>query len=107
MNTKVSDTKAAKKKELKVTEVSFEDFTAIDFVPPSSFYFKTALGTLLFISTLDRNLAQAWCDEYSGLKGKYKIIVTRDVKTKSRREDGGLSVYATATRPKGSSRAPK
>lgn len=97
----------SKKKELKVTEVSFEDFTAIDFVPPSSFYFKTALGTLLFISTLDRNLAQAWCDEYSGVKGKYKIIVTRDVKTKSRREDGGLSVYATATRARPSSRQPK
>ena len=99
--------KTETKKELKITEVSFEDFTAIDFTPPSSFYFKTALGTLLFISTSDRNLAQAWCDEYSGVKGKYKIIVTRDVKTKSRMESGGLSVYATATRARPSSRQPK
>jgi hypothetical protein len=93
--------------ELKTTVVTFEEFSDIDFQAPSVYYFKDALGNLIFIHTRDRNKAQEYCDEYIGVKGKYKIIAAKDVKNKSKLESGLQSVYATATRPKGGSRPPK
>lgn len=96
-----------KPKELKITIVSYEEFTDIDFSPPSTWFFCNALGEYIFIHTSKRNVAQEWVDEYSGVKGKYRVIPTRDQKTKSRMESGGCSVVATATRARPSSRAPK
>lgn len=93
--------------ELKTTVVTFEEASDIDFTPPSAYYFKNALGDLIFIHSRDRNKCQDYADEYTGVKGKYKIIAAKDVKTKSRLEGGGQSVIATATRARPSSRAPK
>ena len=94
-------------KELKITTVTYEDFTGIDFSPPSTWFFCNAMGEYIFLHTSKRSVAQEWIDEYSGAKGKYSAIPTRDQKTRSRLESGGQSVVATATRARPSSRAPK
>ena len=94
-------------KELKITTVTYEDFTSIDFSPPSTWFFCNAMGEYIFIHTSKRSVAQEWIDEYSGVKGKYSAIPTKDQKTKSRLESGTCSVVATATRARPSSRAPK
>ena len=96
-----------KKKELKTVEVSFEEFADGEFVPKYAFYFKTAMNTMIFIGTRVRQEAQDYCDDWTGVKGKYKVIASRDVKSKSKLESGGQSVIATATRSKPSSRPPK
>lgn len=87
---------AAKEKELKITEVTFEQFSDYDFVYPSNFYVRDALNVYHFISTSDRLVAQRWIDEKWGA-GHYTAIASRIMKTKSRLESGGQSVYATAT----------
>jgi len=94
-------------KELETMIVTYEEFIDIDFIPKYTFYFKTATGDLLFIKTRIRQEAQDYCDAWTGQKGKYKVIAAKEVKSKSRLENGGQSVYATATRPKQSSRPPK
>jgi hypothetical protein len=94
-------------KELKTTIIPYEASMELDFNPPSAYYFRMASGDLCFIHTRIRQDAQAYCDEFTGVKGKYKIIAAKDVKTKSSREDGGLSCTGTATRAKPSSRPPR
>jgi len=96
-----------KPKELKTITVSHEEFIDSEFIPKYPFYFKTAMGDMIFICTRIRQEAQDYCDEWTGQKGKYTVIAARDIKTKSKLESGGQSVYATATRSKPSSRPPK
>lgn len=93
-------------KELKITEVSYEEFTDIDFIPPSNWFFKDALGNFIFCHTSKREVVQEYINENYGVN-KYKPIPTKDMKTKSKLENGGMSVVATATRARPSSRAPK
>lgn len=85
-------------KELKVTVVSFEEFTDIDFTPPSTFYYKNALGDLVFLHTSSRQVAQDYVDNTTGIKGKYKVIASKLQKTKSKQENGEVSVRGVATR---------
>lgn len=85
-------------KELITVTVSYEDFTSYDHIPIGNFYFKTAMGDIIYLKTSDKNIAQAWIDEYAGVKGKYVAIPSKVFKTKSRLESGLQSVYATATR---------
>lgn len=85
-------------KELKITVVSYEDFTSIDFIPPSTWFFCNAMGEYIFIHTSKRSVAQDWIDEYSGVKGKYKAIPTKDQKTKSKLESNGYTCTGTHTR---------
>jgi hypothetical protein len=81
-----------------ITEiVKFEVFSAWDFIPPGSFYIRTASGDYLFLKTSDRMLAQKHIDTDYG-KGKYTVIPTKVIKTKSKLESGGLSCTGTATR---------
>lgn len=87
-----------KKKELKVTQVSFEDFTGYDYICQAAYYFKDALGNVIMLHSSDRQLCQDWVDENYPPKGKYKVIASRTQKTKSKLESGGLSCYGTATR---------
>ena len=83
-------------KELKTTVLSYDEYThMID--PPSTFFIKDAIGQYVFIHTSDRAKAQEHVDEIYG-KGKYTVIASRLQKTKSKREDGGLSCRGTATR---------
>ena len=73
---------------------------------PSNFYVLLAIGSRCYYLTRDRLTAQKQADEDWGV-GKYKIRVVRDLKGKSKLENGGQSVYATATRARPSSRPPK
>jgi hypothetical protein len=73
---------------------------------PSNFYVLLAIGSRCYYKTKDRLAAQKQADEDWGV-GKYKIRVVRDLKGKSKQENGGQSVYATATRAKGSSKPPR
>lgn len=72
----------------------------------SNFYVLLATGDRCYYKTRDRATAQKQADEDWGI-GKYKIRVVKDIKSKSKLENGGQSVYATATRNKPSSRPPK
>jgi len=71
----------------------------------SNFYIINALGDYIFYLT--RNRADAQMQANEDWDGRYVIRTVKDSKTKSRQENGGQSVYATATRPKGSSRPPR
>lgn len=84
-------------KDLKITTVTFEEFTDIDFIPPATFFFKDALGDIHFLHSSKREVCQEWVDEHYG-KHKYKVIASKNQKTKSKLESGGLSCYGTATR---------
>lgn len=94
-------------KELETILVTYEQFCDIDFVPKYPFYFKTATGDLIFIKTRSRQEAQDYCDEWTGQKGKYKIIAAKQIKTKPKLESGLQTVYATQSRARPSSRPPK
>ena len=86
------------KKEVKVTVVSFEEYTEYDFVDLSTFFFKDAMGNRHYVHTSKRTEAQRIADEFSGVPGKYKVIATREQKTKSKLESGELSCTGVSTR---------
>lgn len=88
------------KKDLKVTTVSFEDFTAYDYICQAAFYFKDALGQIHMLHSSKREECQAWVDLNYPPKGKYKVIASRDVKTKPKTESGNYTCTGTATRKK-------
>lgn len=83
--------------KMKISEVSFDEFTDIDFVPKSTFFIRGAMGSYFFIHTSRRDEAQKWADENFG-KGKYTVVASKLQKTKSRQENGGYSCRGTATR---------
>ena len=71
----------------------------------SNWYILDALGNRVYYLTRNRADAQRQADlDY---QGKYKIRAVKDQKTKSKLESGLQSVYATATRAKGSSKPPR
>lgn len=94
-------------KELKITVVNYVTYTDYEFIPPGLWMIQNALGEYIFISTRSRQAAQDWVDTNYPPKGKYKVSATKQIKTKSKMESGGMSVVATATRARPSSRAPK
>lgn len=83
--------------KMKITDVTFDQFTEIDFVPPSTFFIRGATGDYYFIHTSKRALAQEWVDENFG-KGRYTVVASKLQKTKSKQEGGGYSCNGTATR---------
>lgn len=87
-----------KEKELKVTTVSYEDFTAYDYVAQAAFYFKDALGQIHMLHSSKREECQAWVDQHYPPKGKYKVVASRSQKTKSKLESGLCSATGTSTR---------
>ena len=89
-----------KVKELRTTTVSFQDFTAYDYTPDATFYIKTAMGDIIMLHSSKREECQAWVDENYPPKGKYKVIASRDQKSKSKLESGSYSCTGTATRKK-------
>lgn len=88
----------AEKKELKTTVVSFEDFTAYDYICQAAFYIKDALGQVIMLHSSKREECQAWVDENYPPKGKYKVIPSREQKTKPRTESGEYSAIGVSTR---------
>jgi len=87
-------------KEMKITVVSFESFTDIDFVPPSTFFYKNAMGDFTFIHTSSRLKAQEYVDEITGVKNKYLVIASKLQKTKTKSESGSYTCTGVATRKK-------
>lgn len=86
--------------KIKTTLVPYEIYTEYDYVDCAAFYIKTALGDRLYIHTSDRVLAQAVADDYSGVKGKYKVVASKIQKIKPRTESGGYTCTGTASRRK-------
>lgn len=86
-----------KVKVLNTVAVDYETFSEWDFIPPGSFFIRDASGWFIFLKTSDRKAAQDHVNKEYG-KGKYTVIPTKEQKTKSRLESGGLSCYGTATR---------
>jgi hypothetical protein len=77
---------------VKTTNISFEQFSAYDFVPPATFFIRNALGEYIFIHTRERAKAQAWVDENYG-KGRYTVNASKMQKGK-----GEVTVRGVATR---------
>lgn len=88
----------AEKKEIVSVVVSYEDFTSYDHIPIGNFYFKNAMGDIIYLKTSQRELAQAWIDDYAGMKNKYVAIPSKIFKTKSRQENGLSTATGTSTR---------
>ena len=86
-----------KKKPVKTVEVTYEQFTAWDFIPCGSFYIRDALGNYLFLKTSNRAEAQAVINERYG-KGKYNVVAAKLEKGISRLESGEYSACGTSTR---------
>ena len=80
----------------KITEVSYEEFSRWDFIPPATFFIKNALGVYIFIHTAKRATAQAWVDEEYG-KGRYTVNASKIQKGKELGE-GSRPAFGTATR---------
>lgn len=89
--------KKVKVKEIEVVIVSFADYTAYDFVEPGTYFSVSAMQDYYFYKTSDRKAAQDKCDEIFG-PSRYVVKTGKTIKSKSRLENGGQSVYATATR---------
>lgn len=65
-----------KPKEIKVTVVSYEEFTDYEFQPPSSFFIMNSMQNYIFYHTRSRAAAQQKVDEEFG-KGRYKVIASK------------------------------
>ena len=86
-----------KKKEIEVVIVSYQDYTAYDFIEPGMFFVMSASQQYYFFKTGDRAKAQAKCNELFG-DGFYTVKTSRNIKTKSRLESGTYSAYGTSSR---------
>lgn len=86
-------------KKIKFTVIDFETFTDYEFVPPSTFFIRSAIGDYYFIHTAKRAVAQEWVDDKFG-KGRYAVVASKLQKTKSKSESGALTCSGTATRKK-------
>lgn len=85
------------KKAIREVRVSYSEFEEWDFIPPGSFYIRTAMGDYLFLKTSDRKAAQDHINNEYG-KGKYTVVAAKLEKGKSRLESGGYSCTGTSTR---------
>lgn len=86
-----------KAKTVKTETVTFEQFSAWDFIPPGTFFIRNALGDYVFLKTSDRKAAQDTVNAEYG-KGRYTVVAAKDVVSKSKLESGGYSCTGTTTR---------
>ena len=84
-------------KKIQTVEVSYEEFSEWDFMPPGSFYIRNAMGDYTFLKTSDRKAAQDAVNEIYG-KGRYTVVAAKVEKTKTRSENGEYTVRGTSTR---------
>lgn len=84
-------------KEIEYAVVSYDQFVDIDFIEPGSFFVMSATQDYYFFKTSDRSKAQAKCDDLFG-KGKYTVKTSKNQKTKSKQEGGGLSATGSNSR---------
>lgn len=87
----------ATKKTVKTENITFEQFSAWDFMPPGTFYIRNALGDYLFLKTSDRKAAQDHVNAEFG-KGRYTVVAAKIEAGKSKLESGGYSCTGTTTR---------
>lgn len=85
--------------KIKVTQVSYTEFTEYEFNPPATFYVMDSLQNYTFIHTSQRAVAQEVVDEIYG-KGRYTIKAAKQQKTKPRTESGQFTCTGTASRRK-------
>lgn len=86
-----------KEKEIKVTVVSYQDYTSYDFVDPATYFSMSAMQEYYFYHTSDRLAAQKKCNELFG-DNRYTVKTSKTVEGKSKQENGGYSAVGTATR---------
>jgi len=86
-----------KSKEIEVVVVSFAQYTDYQFVEPGSYFSMSAMQDYYFYKTSDRKLAQDKCDEIFGA-GRYVVKTSKNIATKSKREDGGVSASGVNSR---------
>lgn len=89
----MSDTK----KEMRITIVSYEQFSEYTFIPPATFFVMNSLQEYYFFHTSKREEAQAEADNLFG-KGKYTVKASKNQNTRSRLESGGYSCVGHNTR---------
>lgn len=78
-------------KEVKITVVTYEQYTDYEFVDPATFYVMTGLQEYYYFHTSSRSVAQQKANELFG-ENKYTVKASKIQKTKSRQENGGVSV---------------
>lgn len=84
-------------KEIKISTVSYEEYTQYEYVDVATFFIVDAMQNYVYFHTSKREEAQKVCDEYYG-KGKYTVKASKIQKTKSKLESGLCSAYGTSTR---------
>ena len=89
--------KDKKEKEIKVTIVSYQDYTSYDFIDPATYFSMSALQEYYFYHTSDRLIAQKKCNELFG-DGRYTVKTSRMVEGKSKQENGGYSAVGSNSR---------
>lgn len=85
--------------KIKVTQVSYTEFTDYEFQPPSNFYVMDSMQNYSFYHTSSRQLAQETADIMYG-KGRYTVKAAKIQKNKPRTESGMLTCTGTASRRK-------
>jgi hypothetical protein len=78
--------------ELKITVITFEEFSDYEFIPPATFYVMDSMQNYHFVHTSKRDVAQSWCDDFFG-KGKYSVKASKIQKGK-----GDYTAVGTSTR---------
>ncbi|RYY51297.1 MAG: hypothetical protein EOO06_00790 [Chitinophagaceae bacterium] len=87
----------AKKKEIKVSYISYEEYTDYSYIDVATWFIVNALQQYVYFHTSDRAEAQRVCNEIYGA-GFYTVKTSKIQKTKSSREDGGYSAYGNNSR---------
>lgn len=77
---------------VRISLVRYEEFTDIEFVPPATFFTRSAMGLYYFYHTRARAKAQAACDAVFG-KGRYTVNASKIQKGKV-----GLTCTGSQTR---------
>lgn len=84
-------------KELKITVVTYEEFTDYEFIPMATWYVMDSLQNYHFIHTSKREVAQQWANETFG-ENRYSVKASKIQKGRSKQENGEVSVRGTSTR---------
>lgn len=87
----------AKKKEIKVSYISYEEYTDYSYIDVATWFIVNALQQYVYFHTSDRAEAQRVCNDLYGVNF-YTVKTSKIQKTKSSREDGGYSAYGNNSR---------
>jgi hypothetical protein len=88
---------AEKKKEIKISYVSYEEYADYNYVDVATWFILNASQQYVYFHTSDRAEAQRVCNDLYGV-GFYTVKTSKIQKTKSSREDGGYSAYGNNSR---------